>query len=328
VIDQLGKDAWGLLGGVLIMMLAAVIFPAVTAAFGALIFGAIGALAGGAGAAPGAVVGADLGYAFGEGILAWAGLLMLADFVLSRIGGMRQELEKGIDLAWGSKDDPCSIDLAARDFARAFAYLASLIVMAIISFVTLRASKGGATKALESMKDSLLFKRSPRFSNWLIENFGPLRTKFFPLGKGDFEFLGDLTKEGDLIPNLQAGETVGKTSVPMRFRIRVRERVYDVIRDEDKIIVNKQTGEKGPKGPTSKHLGEKAADKPWASFTQTDFPMYVLADALDQAEAQLMFQPPNPAAMPRGIPYWEIKIDTTKPIWRVEHAKYSKAPQW
>src|SRR5262249_12330045 len=148
----------------------------------------------------------------------------------------------------------------------------------------------------------------------LIKNYPRLRAKFVPLS---FEVLAE-------------GPRIGKTSIPEWIRIKVGGRVFEVIRNAEK------PGPDGnPIGPAMKHLGERAgtatesptvrqltdalneqlrargeppAHQPapvpktqGAIDSQTDFPISSLAAALDQAEAQLIFQQPQSSAKPVNL---------------------------
>jgi hypothetical protein len=361
IVAQVGQDALDILAGILVGLLMALGVLVLTTGVGAAVGGGLGALAGGVGAIPGAVAGADVGLTVGNGILAWAGLGFLAVYVALHLNEMGKQLTTAIRTAWNSCGNASTIDTAAQEFARSVGIFVSLLIQAIVVFLSKGASKQGTVKALAQLRESLLFKHCPKLEPWLIKNFPKLRAKYVPLKWVVLE-------EGPLIPN---------TSIPESMRIRVGDREFHVFRDKAKLGF--KSGE--PKGPATKHLGERAQttegsptleqatkdlreqlksdpvppeldklppglreraiaeskkvaspekwDKSaWSKAAQTDFPMSSLAGALDQAEAQLIFQPPSKFAKPVNIEGWELVIDTTGPVWRVEHAVYTPHPKW
>lgn len=341
IARQVSEDAWVVFEGAIEGVLLAIGGVVLSVATGAMLGGGAGALAGGVGAVPGALAGAELGLAIGNAILAWAGLGFLAAFLGSHLSDMGAKFGSGINLAWNSEGDRLSIDAAARTSAEGCGLFVSLILQAIVVFVTKRASSQGSAGALAQLRESLLVKRSPRLEPWLIQNFPKLRAKFVPLK-------WTVLEEGPKIPG---------TSVPEWIKIKVGERVFEVVRNKEKI------GPDGsPIGPAMKHPAERAqqtASRPmmeqavrefkdglppdaakriempqdwpkseWSKAAQTDIPISWLAAVLDQAEAQFIFKSPDPRAKPVGIPHWELIIDTTRPVWRVFHAEYKADPRW
>jgi len=310
VICQVGEDAYDILTGILWGLVMAAGVLVVTTGIGAAVGGAAGFLAGGLGAAPGAVEGAEVGLVLGEGLLAWLGLGFLAGYLLEHFGEIGAKFQRAILRAWQSQGDPGAIDAAAREFAEAVGFFVSLLLQALVLFLLRSAGKGStrAARALGQLRDSLLFKRCPRLEPWLVENFPKLRARFVKL---EFKVL----KEGPVM----AG-----SSIPESMTIRVGNRVFDIVRNKEKLD---PAGK--PIGPALKHLGEKAKGaSEWAKMAQTDFPVSSLAAALDQAEAQLTFQPPQARAKPVKLDHWELLIDTTKEVWTVFHAEYTPNPRW
>ena len=336
IVKQVGEDASEILQGILAGLLLAMGVLILTTGVGAAVGGTVGALGAGVGALPGAVAGADLGLAIGNGILAWAGIGFLSLYIGSHLGDLGRRFKSAIAMAWDSNGDRMAIDLAAREFAEGLGLLVSLVLQAIVVFVAKGASKQGTAVALAQLRDSLLFKSCPKLEPWLVKNYPKLRAKYIPL---KWVLLGD----GPRIPD---------STIPESITIKVGERVFEVIRDKDKI--NPKTGE--PIGPALKHLAEREVagvtdlkqgprdpevklhssdamnwgGSPWArnSESLTTFPMSSLAAALDQAEAQLIFKLPRPDAKPVGLDNWELVIDTTRPVWRVRHAEYTPRPKW
>lgn len=341
IAKQVGEDAWVIFEGAIEGILLAIGGVVLSVAIGAVVGGEIGAMAGGVGAVPGALAGAELGLTIGNAILAWMGLGFLAAFLGSHLSEMGAKFGSGINLAWNSQGDRLTIDAAARTLAEGGGIFVSLLIQALVVFLTKRASSEGTTGALAQLRESLLLKRCPRLEPWLIKNFPKLRAKFVPLK-------WTVLEEGPQIPG---------TSVPEWIKINVGDRVFEVIRNKDKI------GKDGsPIGPAMKHPAERAqqtASRPlmeqavrefkdglppdaarsiempqewpkseWSKAAQTDIPISWLAAVLDQAEAQLIFKSPSPRAQPIGIPHWELILDTTRPVWRVYHAEYTANPRW
>ncbi len=338
IVKQVGEDAWAIFEGILAGLLIAIGGLVLTTAIGALIGGGVGALGGGVGAIPGAVAGADIGLMIGNGILAWAGIGFLAVYVGSHIAAMSSRFQSAILTAWNSGGNRAAIDASAREFAEAIGFFFSLVLQAIVLFITKGASKQGTAASLSQLRDSLLFKKCPLLEPWLIKNFPRLRAEFVPL---KWTILAD-DFPVPRIPN---------SSIPESMKIKVGERVFEVIRNPDKL-----DAEGKPIGPAMKHLGERAQvtesgpgleqamrdsdvklhpkdattwpKSEWSKAAQVDFPISSLASALDHAEAQLIFQMPQSRAKPVGLKNWELLIDTTKPVWRVFHAVYTPHPKW
>jgi hypothetical protein len=336
IIKQVGEDAWTILEGILTGLIMAMAGLVLTTAVGAAVGGAVGALGAGVGAIPGAVAGAEIGLTIGNGILAWLGIGFLAIYIGSHLVEMGSRFKSAILTAWNSNGDRVTIDVAAREFADGIGFFVSLVLQAIVLFLTKGASKQGTSGSLPQLRDSLFFKRCPQLEPWLIKNFPKLRAKYIPLK-------WTILEEGPRIPN---------TSIPESMKIKVGERVFEIIRNQDKI--DPRTGE--PIGPAMKHLGERAqvtGSRPemeqamrdsdvqlhpndagrwgkseWSKAAQIDFPISSLASALDQAEGQLIFKMPQSDAKPVGLENWELIIDTTQPVWRVYHAEYTPRPRW
>jgi hypothetical protein len=336
IIKQVGEDAWTILEGILAGLIMAMPSLVLTSTVGAVVGGAVGALGAGVGAIPGAVAGAEIGLTIGNGILAWLGIGFLAIYIGSHLVEMGSRFKSAILMAWNSNGDRVTIDAAAHEFAEGTGFFVSLVLQAIVLFLTKGASKQGTSGSLPRLRDSLFFKRCPQLEPWLIKNFPKLRAKYIPLK-------WTILEEGPRLP---------KSSIPESMTIKVGERVFEIVRNKDKI--NPSTGE--PIGPAMKHLGERAqvtGSRPemeqamrdadvkldskdagkwpkseWSKAAHVDFPISSLASALDQAEAQLIFKMPQSGAKPVGLENWELIIDTTKPVWRVFHAEYTSHPKW
>jgi hypothetical protein len=325
-----------ILEGILTGLIMAMAGLVLTTAIGAAVGGAVGALGAGVGAIPGAVAGAEIGLTIGNGILAWLGIGFLAIYIGSHLVEMGSRFNSAILTAWNSNGDRVTVDVAAREFADGIGFFVSLVLQAIVVFLTKGASKQGTAVSLAQLRDSLFFRKCPDLEPWLVKNFPKLRAKYIPLKW----------------TVLEEGPRIANTSVPESMKIKVGERVFEIIRNQDKIDPN--TGE--PIGPAMKHLGERAqvtGSRPameqamqdsdvqlhpkdagrweksaWSKAAQIDFPISSLASALDQAEGQLIFKLPQSDAKPVGLDNWELIIDTTKPVWRVYHAEYTPRPRW
>jgi hypothetical protein len=336
IIRQIGEDAWAIVEGILAGLVIAIGGLLLTTAIGALVGGGVGALGGGVGAIPGAVAGADFGLMVGNAILAWAGLGFLSLYVGTHLADMSSRFKSAISTAWNSDGNRVAIDIAAREFADGIGFFFSLLLQAIVVFLTKGASKQGTAASLAQLRDSLFFRRCPQLEPWLVKNFPRLRAKYIPLS-------WTVLEEGPRIPN---------TSIPESMKIKVGERVFEIIRNADK--VDPKTGK--PIGPAMKHLGERAQvtesgagleqavedsgvklhpkdvgkweKSEWSKAYQVDFPISSLASALDQAEAQLIFKMPQSDSKPVGLANWELIIDTRNPVWRVYHAVYTPHPKW
>jgi hypothetical protein len=310
VVRQVGEEAYDILAGIRWGLGMAAGVVVLTTGVGEAVGGAAGFLVAGVGAAPGAVEGTGIGLAIGEGLLAWLGLSFLATYLPEHFGELGAKFQVAILRAWQSQGDPGALDAAAREFAEAVGFFVSLLLQALVLFLLRSAGKDGpgVGRALGQLRDSLLFRCCRGLEPWFVENFPKLRVRFVKL---EWKVL----KEGPVM----AG-----SSIPETMTIRVGSRVFEVIRNKEKVDAAGK-----PIGPAIKHLGEKARGaSEWAKMVQTDFPVSSLAAALDQAEAQLIFQPPQARAKPVKLDHWELLIDTTKEAWMVFHAEYTANPRW
>lgn len=316
IVRQVGADFYAVVEGLLTGLLMAVGVLLTTTALGALIGGGVGALAGGVGAVPGAAAGAKIGLIVGNWILVWLGVGFLMVYLAEHVGAMGEKFKAGILGAWESRGSPAALDAAARQLADGIGLFFSLLLQALVAYLTHQAGQGKAAAALQTLRESVLFKRCPRLQAWLIENYPRLRAKYQKL-------TWEVLEEGPAVRGqISGGGFVAGTSIPEFLKIRVGKRVFEVNRS----LVNK----KGEYDPVTKHMAEHGDGHagPWAKAAQTDFPISSLAAALDQAEAQLMFQAPSTRAKPVKLDHWELLIDTTVEPWRVFHANYTSAPKW
>ena len=307
IVRHVGQEFRSLIDGILTGLLIALGAMISTTLIGTLIGGGIGSLAGGVGAVPGAVAGAEVGFAVGNWIMSALGVAFLAVYVVANYSQMDAHFKQGVQTAWEAKGDPSAIDRAAREFGEGVGIFFLLLLQAMILYICKAASEGRLAAALGELKSSRLFQKTG-LGPWLIENFPRLRAKY--------------TKLRWTV--LEEGPAIQGTSIPKWLDIRVHTRRFRVERNE---FAKDKFGEFI--GPAMKHVGDEAEKaNAWAKLAQTDFPISSLAAALEQAESQLMFQPPSKRAKPLKIDNWEFIIDTTGPVWKVFHAMYTSRPRW
>ena len=123
----------------------------------------------------------------------------------------------------------------------------------------------------------------------------------------------------------ESAERIPGTSIPVSMKLQVGKRVWSIHRDANKLGYKSGV----PKGPTTKHLGERAVEATVsAKRSQTDFPISSLAAALERAELQLVRIRPSKSAKPVNIEGWELVVDTSGSVWRLEHAVPTNSPKW
>src|SRR5262245_50436704 len=171
IISRVGQDFYAITEGLLVGLLLALGVLITTTAVGALVGGGVGALAGGVGAAPGAVAGAKVGLIVGNWILTWLGVAFLMVYVAEHLGEMGDKFKAGILQAWNSRGSPAAIAAAGRQMADGVGIFFSLLLQALVAYLTHQAGKGKAGAALAKLRDSFLFKRCPKLQAWLIENY-------------------------------------------------------------------------------------------------------------------------------------------------------------
>ena len=307
IMKRLGNDFRAVVDGLIFGLVMALGVMIVTTLLGGIIGGGVGALAGGVGAGPGAAYGARLGGLIGEWLLQWLGVAFLISYLAENFSALTERFGNAISLAWNSDGTSCAIEMAAREFADGVATFFSLLVQALVLYLTKEAAEGRILNALKAMRESKLFRRAANMEAWLGKNFARLRAKYIKL---TWTVLAEST------------EKIPGTSIPVSMRLKVGQREFLVERSAvkaDGTVI----------GPATKHMGEVAVKaNEWAKIAGTDFPISSLAGALDQAEAQLIFQSPNQRAQPVKLDHWELLIDTTKPVWKVFHANYTTTPKW
>jgi len=164
VIKYTGEDFAFLIKAFIPSMITAAAIVVATTLAGAGIGAVLGA------GAPGAVLGAGIGFKVGMAILTLLGLAFLAEYLLEHMGPMIQHLQNGTRLAWDSCGGWDEIDQAAREFAEAIGIFCSLLIQAILVYITRRGMKG--------LRETTLFKKCPSLEGWLQENYVRLCFKY------------------------------------------------------------------------------------------------------------------------------------------------------
>jgi len=136
-------------------LLQTLIILAASTALGAVAGGVIGFFFGGAGAAPGVVLGGELGLEIGTAVLSWLGLAFLAKAILRGFGELWGVLSMGVTRAWTAPagpehEYPHQIELAAQDLADAVGILMLLILEAIVTWVFTRAAIGSTKGVIDT----------------------------------------------------------------------------------------------------------------------------------------------------------------------------------
>jgi hypothetical protein len=304
---ELGKDFRTVIDAILLGFVSALAVTLISALAGAVLGGGLGAiLTDGAATLPCARIGARLGLIIAEQLLFWMGLKYVYEYVKVHLDQMTTKFKNGIDEAWSSNGLPSAIDGASKEIADGAAVFLSLAVQGIVVYLLKSSRTNGIAVALKNLRGSLMFRLCPKFEGWLAESFWRLKLKVEP------ELKFTVLDEGTAIDPKA-------TSIPEYMKIDVNGRVWEIIRNKEKLIAGK------PIGPALKHLHEYAQKGSGAGVgsvsSGTDFPVSPLAGALDKAEASLIFRDPGDFTNLR-IGAWTFSIDTTKAVWRVYHLEY------
>jgi hypothetical protein len=147
----LGEVLKGLLPGLIEMLVIVVATTTIGAAAG----GVIGFFFGGAGAAPGAVVGGELGFDVGLAALTWLGVAFLAVAMVQGAAGIWNRVSLGVKQAWEApeypdREYPSQIERAAAQLADAAGMLMLLLLQAVVAWVLKRAAMGATQSALRT----------------------------------------------------------------------------------------------------------------------------------------------------------------------------------
>lgn len=146
VVAHTSQEIFGLLGGVLTMLVGSVVVILIGNVGGAAIGGAIGAFVGGAGAAPGAAIGRTVGHAVAMGLLTLVGVKFLIEYVGSQLGLIGEHFMEGVNCAWDSSDFngrlyEARMQYAAKHMAEGFGIFCACLIIAIILYLTRNKAK-------------------------------------------------------------------------------------------------------------------------------------------------------------------------------------------
>ena len=105
-------------------------------------------------AVPGSMFGASAGFEAGMALLDALGLGFLFAYVSDKLPRVCSLLRSGLRRAWDAPDcsyglEDSEIDAAARDIAQALALLFSLILQAIVAFLTAKGAQSAAERLPE-----------------------------------------------------------------------------------------------------------------------------------------------------------------------------------
>jgi hypothetical protein len=200
ILSKTGYALGEVLKGLLPGFLQALVVLGVTTVVGAAAGGSLGFFFGGAGAAPGVVLGGELGLDIGTAALSWLGVGFLAVAITMGLGELWATVSRGIECAWAApehpqKEYPHQIEQAAQDLADAVGIVMLLILQAIVATILKRAAVGSSEAALatgrsigsmgsEAAADEAVVsvvrqlrgtKLGSGFADWVEENWPRLR---------------------------------------------------------------------------------------------------------------------------------------------------------
>ena len=123
---------------------------------------------------PGAMFGASVGFEAGSAILDALGLGFLFVYISDRLPRVCSLARSGVRLAWDAPDssyEDSAIDAAARDIAQALAVLFSLIMQAIVAFLTAKGAQSAAERLPELVGKLRSSKLGGGFAKWVEQNY-------------------------------------------------------------------------------------------------------------------------------------------------------------
>lgn len=140
VESETGYELIRLLKGLLPGLLNVFEVIGVTTVVGSGAGAVIGFFFGGAGAAPGAVVGGELGFDIGMAALSWLGLGFLAESIVHGFAELTDCVSKGTTEAWHAPDKwaigrDCAIGHAASQLARAVGIFVRILLQGIVAYL-------------------------------------------------------------------------------------------------------------------------------------------------------------------------------------------------
>ena len=282
---QLGQILEGLLPGLLQMLAVLGISTVVGSGAGAT----IGFFFGGVGAAPGAVVGGELGLEAGTAILTWMGLGFLAVTIGQGLGELTTVLTGAIRRAWHAAEHghpQFEIESAAQDLARAVGILFRLILQGIMAYVLKKGAVGSSSATLSTSQTILKGGTRVAADESIAQVSALLKKSKLPDGFVVWieKNWGDLKRNPTLVntKTTPAGRTgaVSTTETPSQLKRASSKAVEDadLLKDGDRVNVKKAdkrqrpepNGFDGPDGykthgidanPLSSPVGKKMIDK-------------------------------------------------------------------
>lgn len=179
ILQETGQGMKDLISGIVPTLLLGSGILALTTSAGAAGGAILGSLGMGIGAVPGSMFGGSAGFEAGMALLDALGLGFLFAYVSDKLPRVCSLLRSGLRRAWDAPDcsyglEDSEIDAAARDIAQSLAVLFSLILQAIVAFLTAK----GAQSAAERLPDLVGKLRSSGlgggFAKWIEQNYDDL----------------------------------------------------------------------------------------------------------------------------------------------------------
>lgn len=217
VLQRTGVMLEGVLDALLPALLVAMGVLAAGITLGSLVGGAIGLLVGGVSALPGAVLGADLGLAFANALLVWAGLGFLVSEIAGGLPEMSRLAERGVRRAAAvhgkAAGDPAwQLSAAADDLAEAAALFIVLVLQGIVAWLLRKpaiAAMRGATGSIGRAAGSIRTGEATAAADAAVaELVGRLRASRF--GEGFAKWVEGNWRELVGNPRLQISAAAGK----------------------------------------------------------------------------------------------------------------------
>lgn len=153
IVEETGCQIRGLIDGIIPGLMQMLKVVGATTVLGAGIGGAVGLFAGGALAAPGLVVGGELGFDIGMAALTWMGLAFLVEAIAEGFVELYETLHDGVEWAWQAKSlkgeaQKEQLDRAAHKMAKAAGILFRLVLQGILAYLLKKAAMGATRGAL------------------------------------------------------------------------------------------------------------------------------------------------------------------------------------
>jgi hypothetical protein len=147
---------------------------------GAVVGAGVGALAGGVGAVPGAFAGSALALTASGWILGVLGLAAVAEFFVNGLPQIAEYYWRGIQTAWGASQprgrfccgDPFAVGRAAREIAQGHVAMATLLLSAIVAYLT--RGRGPAQALASEMQRSA---SGAKLAQWMLKHEDALKKR-------------------------------------------------------------------------------------------------------------------------------------------------------